>query len=547
MNDFDAITHRLRYSPDRLEREHTFLGLSLFGGGPVLLSRRLVGYHGLARGGPGRGKTAFIERLLEQSIRAESPERLAWLEANRMAWEPSSILVVDLKGEPALFHTARLAARRASIPFRYFSFLPDRTSHAFNFFAQSHIDEMSKGHLTQELLQALGAEYGQAYGASFFSSINEVVLLNTLRHACGIDSFRKLDRFLADPNFYSHIPGSVARDLQDARHLTSLARRLSHVHALNVTQADVKDRPEVWKNRIDLPSLMRERQVVYFYLQPLRAETEAATVARLAIFSLITAAAARTARDTHRVLVIVDEFQTMASRGIARVLEHARSMRVPFVLAHQYRTQLKDGLGVDLTETVENCTAWSLDFEASSELDMRRVELLSLRGAYAQPGWSRVAPDVRDFRADDELSLDRAALRDGLETVSVGEAQAPIYDHNTVLELSADPRVAWFRPKLRDGYTQYIGMTPIVWGFHVSDEEHSRLASLPWPAKSADTIVVEKDPFPVKPIPGGPAEPAPPKSQARVEADTTQAIDERIRRLMDGQAPRGGTEPPDAS
>ena len=257
MNDFDAITHRLRYSPDRLEREHTYLGLALFGGGPVLLSRKLVGYHGLYRGGPGRGKTAVIERLIEQTIRAEAPERLAWLEANGIPWEPSSILIVDLKGEPALYHTARLAARRASIPFRYFSFLPDRTSHVFNFFSQSHIDEMSKGHTHPGAPPGVGAEYGQAYGASFFSSINEVVLLNTLRHTYGIDSFRKLDRYLADPNFYSHIPG-LGRQGLAGRPAPDLARKQALPRPCPEHHRGGREGPAaVWKNRIDMPSLMR--------------------------------------------------------------------------------------------------------------------------------------------------------------------------------------------------------------------------------------------------------------------------------------------------
>ena len=119
-----------------------------------------------------------------------------------------------MKGEPSLFNTARVEAERAGIPFRYFTFLADRASHVFNFFEQSHIESMSKSHLAQELLQGLGAEYGQDYGASFFSSINEVVLLNTLRHALGVDSFRKLDRYLSDPNFYAHIPGATPKDLK---------------------------------------------------------------------------------------------------------------------------------------------------------------------------------------------------------------------------------------------------------------------------------------------------------------------------------------------
>jgi hypothetical protein len=495
MSRFDQIIDRIQFSYDRREREHLYLGQAYFGDGPVLLSRKLYGYHGIVRGGPGRGKTAFLERLLTQLISAESSERIAWLNEGRASWEPSSVVVLDLKGKPTLMNTARLEAERAGLPFRFFTFQPRKTSHVFNFFAQSHLEELAKSHIAQELLQALGAEYGQAYGASFFSSINEVVLLNTLRRAHGIDSFRKLHRFLSDPNFYAHIPGAQERDLKDARHLTSLANRLSTVHALNITEEDVKDRPGVWENRIDMPSLMRTPQVVYFYLSPLQAETEAATVARLAIFALMTAAVHRGPDDNHRVAVIADEIQTMATRNLARVLEHARSMKVPFVLAHQFREQLKDGRGVDLTQTIDHCTAWSLDFEATTPDDIKRIEQLTLHGSFARPSWTQDARLIADPTADGAFGIENAAPGPDGPRIQVAEAETPIYDHNTILELSGDPGVAWFFSKLRDGYTQYVGMTPIAWDFHVSAEEHDRIAATPWPEPSERTIVVDKEPF----------------------------------------------------
>lgn len=530
MNEFDAIIDRIQHSDDPRERELLYLGRALYGGGPVCLSRKLLGNHGVLRGGPGRGKTSGLERFVTQLVAAESPDRLDWLDENGWGWEPSSLLVLDMKGEMSLFNTARAAAAKAAIPFRHFTLLPGLTSHVFNFFEQSHIDELSKSHLTQELLQALGAEYGQDYGRSFFSSINEVVLLNTLRKAQGVNSFRKLDRYLSDPNWYASIKGASTRDLEDARHLTSLARRLSSVHSLNVTQEDVADEPGVWANRIDLPSLMQRRQVAYFYLTPLRAETEAAAVARLAIFALITAAVMRKPEDTHRVVVIADEIQVMITRNIARVLEHARSKGVPFVFAHQYRGQLSDGPTLDLDRTLEHCTVWSLDFEASAPEDMERIEKLSLHGRYARPDWTQSTLNVADFNRDGELSIDRAVVRDGLPHVAVKEYEAPIYDHNTILELSADPRVAWFRSKLRDGHTQYIGATPILWDFHVSREEHDVLASRPWPAKNYETIVVEKEPFqPKKPAPGN-RDGEMPEKQA--EVGTTSAILGRAEKLL---------------
>lgn len=548
MHRFDRVIDRIQHSLDPVEREHLFLGRAHFGGGPVVLSRKLFGHHGLVRGGPGRGKTAFLERLLVQLVAAEAPARLEWLDHHGARWEPSSVLVLDLKGEPALFHTARLEAEKAGIPFKFFTLTPGCASHVFNFFAQSHLGEVSRSHQAQELLQALGAEYGSEYGRGFFSSINEVVLLNTLRAAHRVDSFRDLHWFLSQPDFYERIPGAVPEDLRDARHLTSLANRLATAHAMNVTAADAGSGSAVLAQQIDMRQLLRERQVVYFFLRPLQAETEAQAVARLAVFALMTAASVRGPLDTNRVVTIVDEAQVFAVRNIARVLEHARSMKVPFVLAHQFREQV----GEELTQTFERCTAWSLDFEASTPEDIKRVEQLSLHGRYARLDWRQGTLNVRDFSADGELSPEQAVERDGLPEVHGTEVEAPIYDHNTILELSSGPRVGWFHAKMRDGYTQFVGMTPVAWDYHVPPAEHAALETAPWPEGVPGTVVVDKDPFPQAPVvtraaarkQGGKPRPVPaaiPAAEPAATGGAPPSIEERMRRLMeDGQARAGG-------
>lgn len=517
----------------------------------MLISRKLYGYHGVVRGGPGRGKAAFLERLVAQLASAESEERVGWLAACGAEHEPSSLVILDLKGEMALFNTARLEAARAGIPFRYFTFHPGQASHAFNFFAQSHLDESSKGHIAQALLQALGAEYGQAYGASFFSSINEVVLLNTLRRAFGIDSFQKLHRFPLRPELLRPHPrgageGPPRREAPDLAREPALPRARAEHHRGGLHEAA---RPLGEPDRHAEPDAEAAGGLFLPLLAP-GGDRGAATVARLAIFALIAAAARRGPEDTHRVAVIADEFQTMATRNIARVLEHARSMRVPFVLAHQFREQPKGGPGADLALTVDHCAARSLDFEASTPEDIQRIEKLSLHGAYARPGWTRSPDDVADFDADGGLGRLTAARREAIDTISVSEVELPIYDHNTILELSADSCVAWFFAKMRDGYTQYVGVTPPVWEFHVSAAEHDEIAREPWPGPSEQTIVVEKDPFQdearraesaatsvvPKPVPG-----APPPTNG-------QGLRARMKRVLGAGGPGGAKDgPADAS
>jgi hypothetical protein len=331
---WDRRVGRLLNSKNPLERDHVYLGRSVHGDYPVLLHLKLLQQHAHILGDTGSRKTSVgIAPLLSQLIgRADA-----------------SVLVLDLKGDKGLFECARHEAARAGLPFQFFTNVGDRASHVFNPLRQSHTDTLTIHQQTQPILQALSLEYGEGYGAGYFSAVNEIVLKEYLDHYRSTDSFRRLSDLVKVPQAYQAAGGDPG-DWKAARHLAILLDKLASVYPMNLTEDDLRDRPEAWRDRIDMPALLEDRRVVYFSLSSAMEPTTVSPVARLALFNLLTAAAQREGRGG-RVYVFVDEFQRIVTENMRLFLEQARSMKLHFILANQTMGQLR-GRGLDLVDTV---------------------------------------------------------------------------------------------------------------------------------------------------------------------------------------------------
>ena len=109
------------------------------------------------------------------------------------------MVIVDLKGDKALFESCRReAARTRRLRFRWISNEVGKTTFGFNPFLQSHNAKLSVEQLTQQLLQGLSLDYGIKYGAGYFTAMNEIVLNNVLRET-GARSFQPAERTPGGP------------------------------------------------------------------------------------------------------------------------------------------------------------------------------------------------------------------------------------------------------------------------------------------------------------------------------------------------------------
>jgi hypothetical protein len=366
---------------------------------------------------------------------------------------------------------------------------------------------MTTNQLTQGILQALSLEYGEDYGRGYYSALNELVLASYMKHhRRHVGSFRELHRFVSDVNAYRSI-GNV-EDWEKTRHVASIVDKLAQVVPLNIA-ADPDDKnpppasgppPEI-REQIDFPTLLREKQVVYFYLSSAQEQTTVPKVAKLALFSLLTAASRRGKGEKNRVYVFVDEFQRVIADNIRIFLEQARSMKLHFILANQTIGQLKRN-DLDLTEIVESCTAFKQSFRASDEASVKRLIESSGEGLYHSLSWTQLLSDAFDEEDDDYLSLGAARkdAPDRLVQGKVKEEAGPRLEKNTIIETSALPLASFVKFTEGSGYTQFSGYwTTVLSEYHITKALFGIREDADWPDQDERTVLVTAEDEPPPP------------------------------------------------
>lgn len=518
---WDNRIERITFSKNALEREHFYLGAAVEGDYPILLHESLLYKHAHLLGDTGSGKTSLgVTPLLTQII----------------AKGEHSVLIMDLKGDPSLFHAAREEAALAGLPFRWFTNRTEDSSFVFNPFAQSHVPRLTTNQLTEGIMQALSLDYGDDYGRAYFSALNGVVLGGYMKqYRKQIDSFKTLYKYASDKNAFRSI--GTGNDWDKTRHLTAVLGRLGLVTPLNVVRADVPDKPGVIDEQIDLPSLLRSPQVVYFNLSSALEPTTVAPLARLAIFTLLSAAALRRQEDGNRVFVFIDEFQRVISNNLRIVLEQARSMRLHFILANQTLGQMKQE-GTDATDVVESCTAFKQSFRASDEASIKRLMASSGEGLFHSLQWDQLL--IGNIGSEDTYSLDMAVNDRFAEVpiVKVSESAGPLLELNTVLDVSSLPLGSFVRFTEGSGFTQHSSFTTAMFSeYHITQALHGIRSDAPWPPVDELTVAVELDEDEPPPTPRfmeNVAIPKPTDVPASFDADLEQRLVNEGQRVRTG-------------
>ena len=534
---WDNRIERMLLSDDPLEQEHYYLGSALEGDYPVLLHHELLHKHAHILGDTGSRKTSI---------------GIAPLVAQLIAREDCSILIVDLKGDKTLFEAAREEADTVGMPFKWFTNITGRSSYVFNPLAQSHVPQMTTNQLTEGILHSLALDYGDDYGRGYFSTLNDLVLGGYLkRHRKHIGSFKELHRFVSDKNAFRGI-GS-ADDWEKARHVARIVEKLADIGPMNVTAADMgldAESPEVGSEalseQIDLPSMLRKKQVVYFYLSTVQEQATTPKIAKLALFSLLTAASRRGKGEKHRVYVFIDEFQRVVSDNISLFLEQARSMRLHFILANQTIGQLEK-TGVDLTDVVESCTAFKQSFRATDEKSIKRIMETSGEGVYHSLQWTQLLNDAFDDQDDDHLSI-RAAMRQGVNgftPAKVTETVGPLLEKNTIIEVSALPLASFVRFSEASGYTQFSGYPlAMLSEYHITKALHGYHEESDWPEVDSQTILVtpsEEPPFPSTLLESNAVIPKPQGIPAGFDDDLERRLNQASEKRQPPTKPREAT------
>lgn len=489
------------------ENEQLFLGFNPSADYPILLDPAILAEHAHITGDSGSGKSTLgIAPLVTQLI--GRPD--------------TSIVILDLKGDPALFEGARLSVEAANrrhpwkkhrLPFRWFTNMTGRSTYAFNPFLQAHVADLTIQQRASIILQSLGLDYGEGYGTAYFSSIHRDILTKVLRDEPGINSFRKLRKYLVDdlPTRRRELK-IEKRQYEEASHLYTVVDSLAGFDAINVTPDKSPD-DHVLRLQIDMGAVVRHPQVIYFYLPSALEESSVREIAKLAMHSLLTAAVHR-GQSKHRVYVFVDEFQQVVSQNLEIVLRQARSHGMSAILANQTISDLKLSQNVNLIPTVQGNTRFRQVFSAS---DLEAQDFLS-RGSgesiYYLGSWSATDPP---------------------EVGGFSEQIGPRLRPDDIMEFSDRERHSLVQVTRSRGFTQFGGRTfPMVSDFHIEADEYKRRSEAPWPTPREGTL----QPVPEKVAPRQPSTVPPSRSAPAAPKTLPQPVDEieaRLEKLFDEQ------------
>ena len=466
---WEELVSRVQASDDNTERGSLLLGVNANDNTPILVPREVFTEHAHLLGDSGSGKTSIgIASILSQLIRSGE----------------CSVVVLDLKGDDlALFQGVRSDAEEAGLRFRWFTNQLERSTYAFNPLGQAPLQRMTLYQKVDMLTAAMGLQYGRDYGRAYYSDSNARLLHAALEQHSPIDSFVHLADILGSPNAIR----GVDRELrQAAAHLGAIVSRLADAEALNVVSGNSQP-DSVLDAAIEFTDVFRTPQAIHFHLSSMIGTTSSAEIARIALYSLITAASAVPPKERVQTFVVIDEFQRIVAGNIEMLLQLARSLNIGIILANQSLMDLKTA-GIDLIPAISANTRFRQIFAASNLEEQERISRGSGESLTFQQSWHEY---IGGF----------TTLVDGR---NLSEHITPRLRMNDILLATDDPLQSIVQIRRGAGYAQYGGL-PFVMrsSHHISYETYRKRKAAEWPEQTEETLVPHIDATPHVPRPHG--------------------------------------------
>ena len=441
-SDWWGLAKRLAESANLVEREHFLIGFHAEVGYPILVPRKLF-CHAQISGPTGRGKTAIgvAQMLLQQIMRGDAP-----------------IVVVDHKGDSALFHQLREAAKNTGRPFRFFTNELGLSTHVFNPFEELNV--VSVGQKSQTFMEALRLNYGDKYGAKFFSSQNQEFLYDIFERYPDVESFEHAYAKTSREFFDRDI------DRDRVKESITILKQLASIKALNWTRNSGQS-PEVLANAIFMPRVLEGNEIIYFWLPSVGESSTVREVSSLAIYSLLTACKSykRKYGVAKQVFVYIDEFQAMASAAFELLLQQARSYGLHAIVSNQTLSDLKKNSPTLLNSLINN-TGFRMHFSPAD-------------------------PDMENYMIDQSGDAMYWEYLNVPWTFKVGKRQG----RNDLKAVTSKPLSALIQIPFDSGYACFGGhWFAAQTVHHISKEVYDEFERRPWPAQTAETIVANQPP-----------------------------------------------------
>lgn len=466
---WDAYVERIQTSANPMERAQLLVGFHASEDYPIYLPISALEGHAHILGASRSGKTSRgVDPLVTQLIRRGRDTES----------ERAPVVIIDMKGDPALFQGARHEARRAGRTFRYFTNVAGRATFLFNPLGDLQARRITLSQVCQVLLNALNLEHGWGYGPGYFSALGRDWLTKMLARPNPPQTFEALAELAADRNV------TTTDEEREAFEVISTVRGLARLPALNLDAAHPPE-PAVSAAAIHMPTALEENHVLYFWLDPALEEATARQVAGLALYALYTACKERADMGRKkRTYLVIDEFQSVAGRNFSQVIQKAGGAGLSLILCNQEREALRIDARTDLFKILEESTNYRQFFTARSPELRLYLQELSGESIYLQQSWSeqRVSSQTTGKKGTSTTTTSRT-------THTKAEQMGPRFQPNDLIELGADEEIAFvLMPAPRDfslfaGYLQ-AARCP----FHISATEFARRETLAWPVEEPGTL-----------------------------------------------------------
>jgi hypothetical protein len=479
----------MRQSPNQTERETLLIGFNPHHEYPITVDLELLLEHMHITGATGSGKTSLgVIPLIQKLIRNEE-----------------ACLILDLKGDNAMFHTAKEEAKKTGRPFKWFTNRPNHATYVFNPFVQEHLKSLTVADVTGFFIASLNMHHGSDYGRAYFSLMARDFLQHALKRSLGMQRSSKGMTAVSPAtkpiqNFadlHAVLTELAATDdrYKNASHLASVIRNLADFPQLNMSVGASVDsqKQSAIEQAIHMPDVIAEKQVAYFYLSPAFDVTSVVEMARLAIYAAINAAVAHREKTGKRarIFLICDEAQHIIGQNISNVLAQARSHGVGCILAHQTLSQLNPPGGVDLRDLVLNCTAIKQFWAARDPNTREYISQISGEVTNYNASWSQLKRRVLGGEIGRRFA---AGTTDEPLMINVSEQVGPRLSSQDIENYSRQPNTSIMAIHRNEGYSCYDGAFPVVTPWAMSKEEYTRRShEIPWPKESDETIVVTPD------------------------------------------------------
>lgn len=450
---WDSVLTEMRQSDNPILRDSCFKGHVASDGSPLFVPIKIFKEHAHFLGSTGAGKTS--KGLLQTQEQLVLAGNCSLVSLDNKADTNETLATLMAANDDLDQRTGR------RLPLKVFRLDLHVATHGFNPLICPFWRKLSLNEKVDTLSAAMGMNYGAGYGQRYYTSANERILQEVLRTYPDVDTFKELAErvgyAIRNPKKFDFLPNTA----KNADHVHAELRRLADIPQLQITDNDPLY-AELANHAIDPTNIFIDPQIVYFHLSSITSASTAPNVARLFIYSLLTAGTL--VRNRIPVFLSIDEFQRIISENLEFLLQLARSVDVGLLLANQSMADLRAGRR-DLAPTIEMNCRYRQWFDVGSLEDRHRFK------------------DATGETIELLQSTMFSFGTNGSSTTSgSNEVILPRININEMLMISDNPDLSLLRIARGEGYAQFGGFPIVVRSpFHISREEYERRKSMPWP------------------------------------------------------------------